>query len=131
MNKRFFKSPEFLVWLGFGLSAAALLSYALLIQLLSSYSVKSVRKSFITSYATCWYDILESSSIETSSAGMLSGTNNPPSSARPLRIACEAVIFFSLFLVLEYNKSIFYLISLFILSKSILLHLYADNYYPL
>ena len=27
MNKRFFKSPEFLVWLGFGLSAAALLSY--------------------------------------------------------------------------------------------------------
>ena len=30
MNKRFFKSPEFLVWLGFGLSAAALLSYALL-----------------------------------------------------------------------------------------------------
>lgn len=39
MNKRFFKSPEFLVWLGFGLSAAALLSYALLYSLTAAGSV--------------------------------------------------------------------------------------------
>ena len=39
MNKRFFKSPEFLVWLGFGLSAAALLSYALLYSLTAAGTV--------------------------------------------------------------------------------------------
>lgn len=36
MNKRFFKSPEFLVWIGFGLSVAALLSYALLFSLIAA-----------------------------------------------------------------------------------------------
>ena len=39
--------------------------------------------------------------------GIDSGTNNPPSSASPFKIALDAVTFSSPFLVLEYNKSIF------------------------
>ena len=56
-------------------------------------SVKSVKKSFITSYATSLYDILDNSSRLLSNEGILSGTNKPPSGASPFNIACDAVTF--------------------------------------
>ena len=60
----------------------------------------------MTTYAVSWYVIPLSSAIGTSSFGMLSGTNSPPSSARPFKIASDAVTFFSLLRVLLYNNSI-------------------------
>lgn len=55
MNKRFFKSPEFLVWLGFGLSAAALLSYALLYSLTAAGSVAGMSGGVT---ALCWLTVV-------------------------------------------------------------------------
>lgn len=55
MNKRFFKSPEFLVWLGFGLSAAALLSYALLYSLTAAGTVAGMSGGVS---ALCWLTVV-------------------------------------------------------------------------
>lgn len=55
MNKRFFKSPEFLVWLGFGLSAAALLSYALLYSLTAAGTVAGMSGGVT---ALCWLTVV-------------------------------------------------------------------------
>lgn len=61
------------------------------------------------------------SSIVTSSFGIDSGTNNPPSSASPFKIASEAVAVLSEFLVLLYSRFI-------IIPSFSFLHVTALNY---